>query len=457
MALRKSYQSGTVALIRRKKLPSVWVLRYTDGDGIRKAQQIGTVEKYPTKADVNKAVSAILPEINAQVEGVYWWQLVDRFEKEELPERKSTQPSVRSNLKRLRAAFERDRLDDLVKNPAKIELWLKDAKTLKEPFRPLAKKTKYHLHGLMHQMFDRAVVYQFLNLVRNPMDTVKVKGKVASKSKGRMVLYGETLHLLLKDEKLPLLVKVVIVLGIFEGLRASEILGLRWEYVCFDTDTIKIEISWVGKHGDAPKSDSSQTTIPLHPMAKLVLMHWKAYLPSIEGWVFANPITRRPYWRDSVQKSYLKPAGLRIGITDFGWHTLRHSYRYALKKASTINLEMQRDLMRHSDISMTIDYGTAPMLEEMRAANSEATKLLKVPDELSPPVIVKRPKSTSGFFGVYPEAGKYVAKIAVPGTKSKRYIGWFNSAEDAARAYDKEALKLRGSRAVLNFPMEVLK
>jgi hypothetical protein len=62
--------------------------------------------------------------------------------------------------------------------------------------------------------------------------------------------------------------------------------------------------------------------------------------------------------------------------------------------------------------------------------------------------------SKHGFKGIIyrHRLGKYLAYIGTARTKNRKYLGYHNTVEDAARAYDAAARERYGEFALLNFP-----
>jgi integrase len=177
-------------------------------------------------------------------------------------------------------------------------------------------------------------------------------------------------------------VRTMLYIAMLLGLRASEILGLRWDDFDMDRRVMSIHRSHVGKYTGDTKTEGSEDELPIHPDLYEGLEAWReeqtidgVHTP-VNGWLFGSIITGRPFWRGSLQKDHLIPAGRQIGIPNLGWHDFRHTYRPMMDELK-ISSEEQRTLMRHEDIRTTLGYGGKSKAETVRGANARVVEMLR--------------------------------------------------------------------------------
>ena len=234
---------------------------------------------------------------------------------------------------------------------------------------------KKHGINLSMSRLEKAMLWELIPLERNPMGLVELKG-VSKRKKSPRILTVEEVGALLKELVHPY--RCMVLLAGCIGLRISEVLGLRWTGIKFETLCMEIREGFARSQVTKLKSEYSQDEMPLDPDVAAILLEWKQLCPQTKGdWVFPSPRTEKPYDSGSLRKKVLKTAALRAKISGaIGWHTLRHSYRAWLDETGA-PLGVQQKLMRHANISTTMNiYGGAFMKAKRKANTSVVQRLL---------------------------------------------------------------------------------
>lgn len=144
--------------------------------------------------------------------------------------------------------------------------------------------------------------------------------------------------------------KVIFSLAGMCGLRIGEILGLKWNKIDFENNTITIDIQWknisetsVG-FGEL-KSVNSYRTIPMPPYIKKLLLEWKNYNPiDISNRVIVyNCVSGLT----AMLRNYTKKLGYNLSI-----HEFRHTYATTLISRG-VDFKTVAKLMGH-DVEQTL-------------------------------------------------------------------------------------------------------
>jgi integrase len=167
----------------------------------------------------------------------------------------------------------------------------------------------------------------------------------------------------------------MVSVAICTGLRVSEILALRCSRIDFDRLTMTVRVKAVNGRLGRVKTECSEDELPLDPHFATLLRDWKDRCRETSGdWVFPSHVTDRCFHSSPIQQDYIRPAGQKLGLDGVGWHTFRHTYR-AWLDASEAPVGVQQKLMRHANISTTMNvYGNA-LMESKRDANSKVVRM----------------------------------------------------------------------------------
>lgn len=150
------------------------------------------------------------------------------------------------------------------------------------------------------------------------------------------------------------------------GLRAGELIGLKWEDIDFDKKVLNVQRSMFFSYDtreweiSKPKSAAGERTIPLtkeaisilreqeykHKHMKVIPMEWKDF-------VFLNKETGLPINNDTYNKALMQICGKML-IKSFSMHILRHTFATRCIEAGMKPKILQK-ILGHTSLKMTMD------------------------------------------------------------------------------------------------------
>jgi integrase len=329
-------------------------------EGRRRSQVIGTKQEFQTKAAAWREAERLRnsPEPTNPNEADTVKALAARYEAERFPTRHDTARVYRSWLKKhILPEWGNTRVSEI--QPRPVELWLRSL--------ALSPKSKSHVRNMLYMLMDFAMWCGTIQLTRNPIELVVVKGATKRVRKPRSLTVEQFQKLIVELHEPHRTLALVCVCF---GLRISECLALRWSDVDWLNGKLRIERSIVEQHVDDVKTDGSRRSLTVASELMQRLQSWKqaTQFSGPDDWVFASPVKigRMPYSYTGVWRE-LQRAADAAGIGKLGTHAFRHTYRSWLDAVGT-PIAVQQKLMRHSDIRTTMNiYGDVVTDQESQA------------------------------------------------------------------------------------------
>lgn len=352
------------------------VLSYTDAFGKRRTKWVNT--GLPVRGNKKKAEAFLMEErkkfqtAEPVTGGVLFADYIEQWLEVAKPTiAVATYASYCAMVKRVIAPYFRERgitLQGLT--PKDIQdFYLEKLKTV-------SASSVIHYHANIHRALKHAVKLDLIPT--NPAD------KVDRPKKDRFIgsFYdAEEVNKLFEVSKGTKL-EFPILFGAFYGLRRSEALGLKWDAIDFENDSITIRhtvtsVTLDGKvqlvAADTTKTKSSLRTLPLVPFVKERLLVLKkeqenncrlcgrSYHKQFAGYVCINEMGDliKPHYVTEQFPKLLDANGLRR----IRFHDLRHSCA-SLMLANGVPMKQIQDWLGHSDFSTTaniyahLDYST---------------------------------------------------------------------------------------------------
>ena len=241
----------------------------------------------------------------------------------------------------------------------------------------LSAKTVKNIHGVLHKALQQAVAIGYLRF--NPSDACVLPR--ASKAK-ITPLEGDQIPAFLEEIK-GHKHQVLYTVALFTGMREGEILGLMWNCVNFENNTILVDKQLRrsqekggGYYFSPPKNNKSRTITVAPSVMRLLRLHKQEQaaqrLAVGPGWVdpslvFTNEIGDRLSYR-TVYDCF-KRIMAKIDAPNVRFHDLRHTYAVMSLESGDDVKTVQENLGHHS-ASFTLDvYGH--VTERMRKQSAE--------------------------------------------------------------------------------------
>ena len=381
-------------MLRKEKraIGTVWVFRWSEevnGQRHQHKDVIGTTKEFPTEAAANKEADRLRCQLNENkqylsLKAITFGELTNHYLNHELS--RLSKSTRKANKRYIKNWIEPDWHGHLAggMKTMQIQEWLDKIQ------RPDG--TKLKIKNVMSTIFSHGVRWELVE--RDPVcgqggspghrgasTGVRQSNTVSIR---RVVLAPDVVRQTL--EQLPIREATMALVDAVTALRASELIGLKWKNVGWETGILQSEFALV--EGELKETKSRNNPLPLAESVLQVLRLWRentAYR-SDEDWIFASPHYhgKTPYTYQILFRRHIRPviervAGIKSSkVAPIGWHTLRRSLA-TLLISNGENVKVAQSQLRHTTPKITLElYAQAVSADQQDAHNKVVQMVLPV-------------------------------------------------------------------------------
>jgi integrase len=321
---------GWLTKVRRKNgyvwLHHFYVTRHADGKRVETTRTIGSVSKFPRKADAwAEAMRLNQIGVSGRMTIV---GLIESYEKTELPHKA---PSTQEQHKKILHDYIRVRWGKTYVDEVRVL-------ELKQWFMAIARENNLAAQSVqkIKQVFGRLFAYgnenELIAANLNPVRAVNIRGIGTKRKSKAIVVPPEIAWKIAMD--LPMMRRTLVLLAAATGMRISELLGLQWGDIDWDAQMIHLNRTWVyGEIGEG-KSEESRQPVAMGNRMTTLLREWhrETLYAAATDWVFPSLKLRgkRPISGSQFVKDHIRPRFVEYGLIDAnykgraGLHAFRH-------------------------------------------------------------------------------------------------------------------------------------
>ncbi|KAG1661172.1 hypothetical protein FOA52_002624 [Chlamydomonas sp. UWO 241] len=160
-------------------------------------------------------------------------------------------------------------------------------------------------------------------------------------------------------------------------------------------------------------------------------------------------------WSASRGGPLIKGEKIRSDYLGVGWHKGNASWRVQVTYPQTKRSQHVGYYASEEDAARAYDRAAVQVHGPYAERNFPHEAIIEEPETVGDK---RKQRSTSRYLGVHWDSSKSTWRVTlrIPQTNRKQYFGSFASEEDAARAFDRAVVQVRGPGAKRNFPDEAL-